>query len=96
MMEETGVVDQNIEPAETVQRPFKHVIDLRFNGDISRDCFHGHTASLDGGLRNLQIRLAAGGDNEISSLLRQSDSDSFADTAAGAGDESDFTIEFSH
>ena len=88
-----GVVDQDVDFAELLDRRLGECVDLRRNGDVGR---HDQTlaAGFFDGLGGLvELRLGARGGDDIGARLGKLHRHRAAETAPGAGDDRDFAVE---
>ena len=100
--QDAGVVDEDVDAAEGVERGFHDLVGVRRIADRERggDCL---TAGLLDLVRHLLRRtgVAAGAversadviDQDLRALLRQQECDGAADAATRAGDDGDFSVD---
>ncbi len=95
-MEKAGVVHQDVESTEAGQRLFKKVGYIRLDFNVSWDDLNVAVKRPDDPGGRLKAFLSTRGQDEAGALPGEGDSDGLADTAAGAGDQGDFTVELTH
>jgi hypothetical protein len=93
---ETGVVEHDVEPAETVNRFLNRLLHLLPFRDIERhgDClfaFLGHTVRNGFGLRAIDVR-----NDDRGAFLSESPSDALAETLSAAGDNHNLVAKTIH
>ncbi len=93
---DAGVIDNDIQPSESLFCDFKNFVDVLQPGDI---CHAGHSlaaAGFDFLCAGNGIFLHHVAHNDLRALPRQFDCDPFAQAAPGSGDDCYLTIESSH
>ncbi len=79
--EDPGVIDQDIQPGETLHCPGKKRVDILFSSHVCGYVFRLDTQGDDRLAHGLQRRRVLVGEDEVSSLLCQTDGDGLADAA---------------
>ena len=88
-----GVVNQDVDFAELLDRRLGERVDLRRDGDVGRHDQAFAAGFFDGVGGLVELRLGARGRDDVGARLGELHRHRAAETAAGAGDDGDFAVE---
>ena len=93
---DSGVVDQNIQPAEALLYGCKAILQIGVVQKVAgeQQCFHAVFPDRSG--RRRELFFAPSKQRERNAILREAACNAGADPAAGAGDECDFSFQNLH